>query len=931
MERRGRHRPRRPGPARLRDAAHLLADRLPGLRAGHPGLQQLLPVDGAAGARARLPRRLVLGQRRRLQGPGAARGHPALLPRDGRPVVHVVADHRPQPVLDEHLPHVQPGPALLDPGPQRRDQHDRPAARAERAARPADDPRRIRQPGPQPPARGADLREGPLPPGGRRVRPAADPRRGPPPAGQAAGPLRPLPRGPRAVRAGPRGPGVPRRRRDGVRGRRDGPASPVVGRDRGVLRRLVRARRGPGRRPHHRPRPARPRREGGPGHGRRRRPARPGLPGAPARGVRPRQEPGRAAHGRGPGPSGRRPRPGRGGGVPGRGAGRPRSRARPAARLRRLDRERQAAAPVPRRPRRRADRLAGLGRPAGPVHAGADAPVGLPAGDRRGRHQPGDRPRARGGALLHPRGAGPQAPDPGSRARPAAALRAAHADHPRRHARRGGDPLAARAAARRRRARRGLHGGRAGRVGLAGDPPAAELLDGPERARAPRPARRGGRGRRAGGRRADRAPRPQRRPGRARLRPPPRGGGRRQGAARGPQGGRLLVAPRRQPGAAGRRHPQRPRRDGRARLRRPGAVPLRDDGEGDGRLARALRRRQQRPRRPPEGHREGALHAGHPRAARLRAPGVGHRGLPRGPRHPRDPGLLRLGGTRPRPGRRGRPRRAGTPDPRRRGEPLQGEAPAHVPQGLEGPGAGGHLRAGLRGVRRDPGPPRGRAAGGHPARGAAAAGRGDGPRAGRRGQLAGGRAHPPLPHQLDELRQPGRGGLPLVRRGGRPRRHALDERRGRRDPRHVRALPQAPRPADRQRALRRLGPAHQLLGVGGDQDRPGRQARRGRPPAGVQGDPGDRPGAQRPGGQRPDQPLEQPRPLLDRGPGPAHRRAQDVQPARQGDRQGPGGPGHRHDRHRHRQGGRGRDHALGLRRGHRRRAPARPAPRRAAL
>ena len=228
-----------------------------------------------------------------------------------------------------------------------------------------------------------------------------------------------------------------------------------------------------------------------------------------------------------------------------------------------------------------------------------------------------------------------------------------------------------------------------------------------------------------------RAPRPQRRPGRARVRPAPRGGGRGQGPARGPQGGRLLVAPRREPGAAGRGHPQRARRHGRARLRRPGAVPLRADGEGDGRLARALRRRHQRPRRPPEGHREGPLHARHPRAARVRAAGVGHRRLARGPRRPRHPGLLRLGGPRPRPGRRGRARRAGTPDPRRRGEPLQGQAAAHVPQGLEGPGARGHVRARLRGVRRDPRPPRGRAAGRHPPRGAAAAGRGGGPHPGR--------------------------------------------------------------------------------------------------------------------------------------------------------------------------------------------------------
>ena len=38
----------RPRPPRVRDAADLLADRLPGLRAGQPRLDQLLPGDGAA-------------------------------------------------------------------------------------------------------------------------------------------------------------------------------------------------------------------------------------------------------------------------------------------------------------------------------------------------------------------------------------------------------------------------------------------------------------------------------------------------------------------------------------------------------------------------------------------------------------------------------------------------------------------------------------------------------------------------------------------------------------------------------------------------------------------------------------------------------------------------------------------------------------------
>ena len=92
-----------------------------------------------------------------------------------------------------------------------------------------------------------------------------------------------------------------------------------------------------------------------------------------------------------------------------------------------------------------------------------------------------------------------------------------------------------------------------------------------------------------------------------------------------------------------------------------------------------------------------------------------------------------------------------------------------------------------------------------------------------------------------------------------------------------------PKHRGQQIASGRFGVSSLLINssrVGRDQDRPGRQARRGRPPAGLEGHPGDRPGPQRPGGQRPHQPVQQPRPLLDRGPGPAHRRAQDVEPAR---------------------------------------------------
>ena len=86
-------------------------------------------------------------------------------------------------------------------------------------------------------------------------------------------------------------------------------------------------------------------------------------------------------------------------------------------------------------------------------------------------------------------------------------------------------------------------------------------------------------------------------------------------------------------------------------------------------------------------------------------------------------------------------------------------------------------------------------------------------------------------------------------------------------------------------------------------------------------------GPQRHRRHRPDLALEQPRPLLDRGPGGADRRAEDGQPRRARVGQGAGGAEHRHDRRGHRQGGRRHHHAVGLRGRHGRRALARAAPR----
>ena len=163
-----------------------------------------------------------------------------------------------------------------------------------------------------------------------------------------------------------------------------------------------------------------------------------------------------------------------------------------------------------------------------------------------------------------------------------------------------------------------------------------------------------------------------------------------------------------------------------------------------------------------------------------------------------------------------------------------------------------------------------------------------------------------------------------------PGRHALHERRGRRDPGHVRAS--YPKHRGQQIASGRFGVSSLLINSSewveikiGQGAKPGE----GGHLPGSKVTQAIARGAQRPGRQRPDQPVEQPRPLLDRGPGAAHRRAEDVEPAREGHRQGAGRPRHRHDRHRHRQGGRRRHHDVGLRRRHRRRPPARAAARRA--
>ena len=87
-----------------------------------------------------------------------------------------------------------------------------------------------------------------------------------------------------------------------------------------------------------------------------------------------------------------------------------------------------------------------------------------------------------------------------------------------------------------------------------------------------------------------------------------------------------------------------------------------------------------------------------------------------------------------------------------------------------------------------------------------------------------------------------------------------------------------------------------------DQDGAGRQAGRGRPAAGRQGQRVHRPAALLGAGRRPDLAAAAPRHLFDRGPGAADPRPEERQPAREHQRQAGLRSGRRHDRRRRRQG-----------------------------
>ena len=154
--------------------------------------------------------------------------------------------------------------------------------------------------------------------------------------------------------------------------------------------------------------------------------------------------------------------------------------------------------------------------------------------------------------------------------------------------------------------------------------------------------------------------------------------------------------------------------------------------------------------------------------------------------------------------------------------------------------------------------------------------------AARRGR-AGRRDRQALLHRRHVVRVDLGGGARDAGRRDEHDRRPVQLRRGRRGLRPA-ARPAAAqrRQAGRQRPLRRDQRVPGLRRRPADQDGAGREARRGRPAARLQGVPVDRQDpALHPRG-RPDQPAAAPRHLLDRGPGAAHPRPEERQPAKPG-------------------------------------------------
>ncbi len=185
-----------------------------------------------------------------------------------------------------------------------------------------------------------------------------------------------------------------------------------------------------------------------------------------------------------------------------------------------------------------------------------------------------------------------------------------------------------------------------------------------------------------------------------------------------------------------------------------------------------------------------------------------------------------------------RPRRryrAAPADPQGRGSGEAGEDLPLLSEGLQGGGRRLERLRRLQGVRAEGPRPRGR----EPDLDAPHHGPQEGERSRTdRSQQRRRRRRPPrLPDGdlLDELRLAVRARVPRLRRGRQGDQHPLHQRGGRGDPGHVRRVPQVARPAGRLGPLRGLGRDDQLLLRRRDQDRPGREARRGRPPAGQEG------------------------------------------------------------------------------------------------
>ena len=144
------------GPGRARGGAGVLAGRRAD-RGPQAVLRAHPPARGGAGP----PRGLLLDPDRGLQGARRPGGAGPLLPRPARPAGRDRLGARPQPLLHQHLAVVQARPALRRARPQRRDQHDRPAAPGGADGGGAAPPGRLGLPGPLPHHRGADLPPGP--------------------------------------------------------------------------------------------------------------------------------------------------------------------------------------------------------------------------------------------------------------------------------------------------------------------------------------------------------------------------------------------------------------------------------------------------------------------------------------------------------------------------------------------------------------------------------------------------------------------------------------------------------------------------------------------------------------------------------------------------------------------------------------------------